>query len=196
MKDMATNRIVLASKSPRRKELLSLLNIPFEIIVSDIDEKIDLNNDIYSEIEKLSFQKAKAVFKKNNDAIVIGADTIVYINKQVLGKPKDKEDARRMLKMLSNNIHEVITGVTIISNKSIDTFSQSAKVYFYPLLDEEIEEYIDSIEPLDKAGAYAIQGLGAKFVKKIDGDYSTVVGLPIGEVYRRLKNFYNADLAQ
>ena len=105
-------RIVLASKSPRRKELLEMLKIPFEIIVSDIEEHIDPDNDLSKEIEKLSYQKAKAVFEKENDALVIGSDTIVKINNQVLGKPKTHEEAREMLHLLSGNTHEVITGVT------------------------------------------------------------------------------------
>lgn len=182
-------RIILASKSPRRKELMELLKIPFEIIVSDIDEQIDYNNDLVKEIEKLSYQKASAVYKDNKDALVIGSDTIVKIGNDVLGKPHSLDEARKMLKELSDNTHEVVTGVTIIYKDEIDTFSSVAEVTFYPLSDEEIEEYIHTNEPMDKAGSYAIQGDGAKFIKSINGDYYSIVGLPIAKVYHKIKKY-------
>jgi len=182
-------KVILASKSPRRKELMQLLKIPFEIIVSDIDEKIDYNNDLVKEIEKLSYQKANAVFKDHQDAIVIGADTIVKIGNDVLGKPHSIDEARKMLKELSDNTHEVVTGVTILYKDNVETFSDVSKVTFYPLSDEEIEEYIHTNEPMDKAGSYAIQGDGAKFIKWIDGDYYSIVGLPIGQVYHKIKKY-------
>lgn len=182
-------RVILASKSPRRKELMELLNIPFDVIVSDIDEQIDYNNDLVKEIEKLSYQKAMAVFKDHNDALVIGSDTIVKINNDVLGKPKSIEMAKNMLRELSDNIHEVVTGVTILYQDKVETFSSVAKVTFYPLTEEEIDEYVNSNEPMDKAGSYAIQGDGAKFIKSIEGDYYTIVGLPIAELYHRLKKY-------
>lgn len=183
------SKVILASKSPRRIELLSLLGIDFETIPADIDETIDSNNDLTKEIEKLSYKKANHIYQNNKDSLVIGADTIVRIGGQVLGKPKTHEQAKQMLKLLSNNTHEVITGVTIINKDNIDTFSKNAKVTFAPLTDKEIEEYIQTNEPMDKAGAYAIQGIGAKFVKSIDGDYYTIMGLPIAELYQRLKRY-------
>ena len=183
------NRVILASQSPRRKELLSLLNINFEAIPADINETIDPNNDLVKEIEKLSYQKANHIYKDHQDALIIGADTIVKINNQILGKPKNFEQAKQMLQLLSNNTHEVVTGVTIINDKTIETFSKTAKVTFYTLTEKEIEEYIKTNEPMDKAGAYAIQGLGAKFVKSIDGDFYTIMGLPIAELYHRLQKF-------
>ena len=182
-------RIILASKSPRRKELMEMLKIPFEIIVSDIDEQIDYENDLVKEIEKLSYQKAEAVFRDHQDALVIGADTIVKIGNDVLGKPKSYEQARKMLRELSDNTHEVVTGVTILYQDHVDTFSSVARVTFYPLSDEEIEEYIATNEPMDKAGAYAIQGDAAKFIRSIDGDFYTIVGLPIAEVYHHLQKY-------
>lgn len=182
-------RVILASKSPRRKELLSLLNIPFDIIVADIDETIDYENDLVKEIEKLSYKKALAVFENNKDALVIGSDTIVKIGNTVLGKPHTKEKAKEMLRLLSSNTHEVVTGVTILVGDKVETFSSVANVTFYSLNEEEIEEYVNSLEPLDKAGAYAIQGLGSKFIKSIDGDYYSIVGLPVGELYHRLKKY-------
>ena len=190
MKDMVNmNRIILASKSPRRKQLLSLLNINFEAIPADIDEEINPNNDLVKEIEKLSYQKANHIYLQNKDALVIGSDTIVKINGQVLGKPKTYEQAKQMLRLLSNNTHEVVTGVTIISNNKVETFSSVALVTFYPLTEEEIEEYVKTNEPMDKAGAYAIQGIGSKYIKSINGDFYTIMGLPIGELYHRLQKY-------
>ena len=183
------NRVILASKSPRRKELLELLKIPFEIIVSDIDEQIDYDNDLVKEIEKLSYQKANAVFRDHPDALVIGSDTIVKIGNDVLGKPHSVEEAKQMLRELSDNTHEVVTGVTILCKENAETFSSVARVSFYPLSEEEIEEYVSTNEPMDKAGAYAIQGDAAKFIRCSEGDYYTIVGLPIAELYHRLKKY-------
>ncbi len=182
-------KLILASGSPRRKELLSLLNIPFEVVVSNFDERIDQDKKLEDEIKRLSFGKAKSVFEKNEDAVVIGADTIVTIDNKVLGKPKDQDDAKRMLTLLSNNVHTVITGVTIMSKDKTETFASSSKVYFDQLTDNEIKEYILTKEPMDKAGAYAIQGIGSKFIKKIEGDYYSIVGLPINQIYQKLRAF-------
>lgn len=189
MKLKEVNNLILASSSPRRKELLSLLKIPFDIIVSDIDENINLENDLDKEIENLSYKKAYAVFKDHQDSIVIGSDTIVILNNKVLGKPKDKEEAKRMLRLLQGNTHTVLTAVTIISKDKHDTFSIKADVTFNHMDEEEIEEYVNTNEPLDKAGSYAIQGDGAKYIKEVNGDYYAVIGLPISEVYNRLKNY-------
>lgn len=182
-------RIILASKSPRRKQLMDTLNIPYEIIVADIDEKIDTNNTLTSEIEKLSFLKALKVFNENKDALVIGADTIVVINNEVLGKPKTKEDAINMLHKLQGNKHYVITGVSIITDSKSESFHTVSEVYFNPMSDLEIEEYVETKEPMDKAGSYAIQGIGSKFINKINGDYYSIMGLPISEIYNRLKEY-------
>ncbi|MBR2577488.1 MAG: septum formation protein Maf [Erysipelotrichaceae bacterium] len=182
-------RLILASQSPRRKEILSLLDIPFEIIVADIEEKIDEDKPLRQEIEKLSFLKANEVFKDNTDAIVIGSDTIVTLGNRVLGKPKDNEEAREMIGLLQDNRHQVITAVTIISAKMSETFSVVSDVFFYPMSEEEIEDYVSGSEPLDKAGAYAIQGKASRFIRKIDGDYYAIMGLPIAELYHRLKKY-------
>ena len=183
------NRVILASQSPRRKELLSLLNIKYEAIPADIQETIDPNNNLEKEIEKLSYQKAFHIFKDNKDALVIGADTIVKIDNQILGKPKSIDEAKKMLQTLSNNTHEVVTGVTILKDNNVETFSCTAKVTFYPLTENEIDDYIKTNEPMDKAGAYAIQGIGAKFIKSIDGDFYTIMGLPIAELYHRILKY-------
>ena len=182
-------RTILASKSPRRRQLMEYLNIPFEVIVADIDEVIDPNNNLRKEIEKLSFLKALKVFENNSDAMVIGADTIVVVNNEVLGKPKNQDDAFRMLKMLQDNKHEVITGVTILTKDKSETFSTVSDVYFSKMSDEEIKEYINTNETMDKAGAYAIQGIGSKFIKSINGDYYSIMGFPVNEIYNRLKNY-------
>jgi len=187
------SKIILASGSPRRKELLQMMDISFEVITADIDEQIDHNNDLRKEIEKLSYQKANAVFVNHQDAIVIGSDTIVSIDNKVLGKPKSIENAKEMLHNLSGKTHQVITAVTIISKDNIETFSNVTDVKFYELSDEEIENYVESVEPLDKAGAYAIQGKGCQFVEAINGDYYSVMGLPIGELYRRLQKYINVN---
>ncbi|MDO4500390.1 MAG: Maf family protein [Erysipelotrichaceae bacterium] len=182
-------KLILASGSPRRKELLSNLNIPFDIIVADIDESIDHSIPLRKEIERLSYEKAYAVFKDHEDSTVIGSDTIVTLNEKHLGKPKNEEDAFNMLKELQNNKHAVITAVSIISKDKVDTFSVVSDVYFNEMSDEEIREYIKTGEPMDKAGAYAIQGIGSKFIKKIDGDYYAIMGLPVSEVYNKLKEY-------
>ena len=183
------SKIILASGSPRRKELMQMLGIDFDIIVADIDETIDYDANLVKEIERLSYGKANAVFIDHEDDIVIGADTIVKLGNNILGKPKDKEEAVNMLKLLSDNTHQVVTAVSILSKDKKETFSSITDVTFYKLTEEEINEYVESVEPLDKAGAYAIQGKGSEFVKSINGDYYTVVGLPIAEVYRRLKEY-------
>ena len=182
-------RIILASKSPRRKELMELLKVPFEIIVSDVDETIDYENDLVKEIEKLSFRKADAVYQSNKDALVIGSDTIVKIDNKALGKPASIEEAKEMLRELSGRTHEVVTGVSIITDGKSETFSSVSEVSFYPLSEEEIDEYVSTNEPMDKAGSYAIQGDAAKFIRSIEGDYYTIVGLPVAELYHRLKKY-------
>ncbi len=180
-------KIILASASPRRKELMTLTKLPFEIKVSDADETLKENISPDTAVEILSRRKAEAVKKDNTNAIIIGADTVVAINSVILGKPSDKNDAIRILKLLSGRVHQVYTGVTIIDGENIDTFSVKTDVEFYPLTDKEIDEYTSFDECYDKAGAYGIQGIGGLFVKKISGDYNNVVGLPVAEVYRKLK---------
>lgn len=183
------SKIILASGSPRRKQLMEMVGLEFEVIVADIVEMIDHNNDLVKEIEKLSYQKADAVFKNHPDNIVIGSDTIVKIDNKVLGKPKTLLEAKQMLETLSNRTHEVVTAVTILSKDKKETFSSITEVTFYELTEEEIDNYVNIVKPLDKAGAYAIQDKGSEFVKSINGDYYTVVGLPIAELYHRLKQY-------
>jgi len=182
--------IILASQSPRRKEILSLLDIPFKIMVSDADETQDESLPPYFIAESLSLKKAAAVAKNiTTDALVIGADTIVVSDGKILGKPKDDTDAFNMLASLSGKWHEVISGVTVLHTKSAESksFYVKTRVHFAKLSDEEIKDYINTKEPRDKAGAYGIQGKGSKFVTEIEGDYFNVVGLPLSELYRVLK---------
>lgn len=179
--------IILASKSLRRQELLKLVGINHKVVESNFDESTIKNIDPNKVPLLESENKAKIVAKKYVNDIVIGADTGVLIENTLLGKPKDKDDAYRMLKMLSGKTHKVITGVTIISPKKTYKINSISKVTFFELSDEEIYNYISLEEPYDKAGAYGIQGFGATLIKKIDGDYFTIMGLPLAKVYRTLK---------
>ncbi|WP_026671471.1 Maf family protein [Alkalihalobacterium bogoriense] len=181
--------LILASNSPRRKELLQQVNIPFETKPSQIEEIVKDSLTPSEVVVELAYQKAADVFSRNQEAVVLGADTIVVANQQILGKPQSKEDARMMLSALSGKEHAVLTGVTIISGSKEEMFFEETLVQFWELTDEEIEAYIATSEPFDKAGAYGIQGSGATLVKKIKGDYFSVVGLPIAKVVRTLQNF-------
>lgn len=181
---MKFRRIVLASGSPRRSELLAQVGMKFDIVVSNIEEVITktLPDEVVCE---LSVQKAKAVYDSIEDKenlLVIGADTVVSADNNILGKPKDAEDAFNMIKMLQGSEHSVFTGVTLIIDGECHTFAEETKVRVYPMTDKEIRSYAESKEPLDKAGAYGIQGLFAAYVKGIDGDYNNVVGLPVGKI--------------
>lgn len=186
---MKFRRIVLASCSPRRRELLGQVGIEFDIAVSNVEEVITkiLPQEVVCE---LSAQKAGAVYesiKDRNGLLVIGADTVVSANNKILGKPKDADDAFAMIKLLQNGEHSVFTGVTLIVDGVCHTFAEETKVKVYPMTDEQIRSYIETGEPMDKAGAYGIQGLFAAYVEGIDGDYNNVVGLPIGRICNRLR---------
>ena len=180
--------IILASGSPRRTEILNLAKIKHTVVVLEHEEKIDLAKKPVEIVKELAFQKANAVFEKYQDSIVIGADTIV-VQDEILGKPKDRADAYRMLKKLSKKTHQVITGVSVISSEKVERFAEVTNVTFKEMTDEEIYEYIDSENVLDKAGAYAIQGMASKYISKIEGDYYNVVGLPISRLSSVLKTF-------
>ncbi|MDF0726766.1 Maf family protein [Cytobacillus sp. S13-E01] len=180
-------RLILASSSPRRKELLSNLHLSFEISVSNIEEIIDPHLTPDQIVLSLAEQKAAEVARNYQADFVIGADTIVVFNNHILGKPKDKEDSFSMLKMLSGNTHEVLTGVAIFHKGNSVTFYEKTEVVFWELTEEEIWEYINSGEPADKAGSYGIQELGSALVKRINGDYFSVVGLPVSRTIRELQ---------
>ena len=189
--------IILASGSPRRREILSELNIPFQVIPSDAEEIIEENCPPYLTVERLSLLKAADVAKtQNKNALVIGADTVVVLDGEILTKPKDAEDARRMLSLLSGREHSVLTGISVVrcsDAKAVSVFEET-KVHFGPISEEEIERYVASGEPLDKAGAYGIQGLGSLFTQKIDGDYFNVVGLPVFRLAKLLKEEFDYNI--
>lgn len=178
--------IILASASPRRKELLSLICDSFKIIPANIEEKIDGNVDLYDIPEYLARKKAAAVYKLHPDDIVIGCDTGVFIDNQMIGKPKSEKAAIEILKLLSGRTHRVITGCAIYGKTKPVSFSKVTEVEFYNLTDKEILEYVATGEPMDKAGAYGIQGKGGVLIKQIRGDYFNVVGLPAAELKRKL----------
>ena len=171
-------KIILASQSPRRKELLGKLNIPFEIRVADIDEAMDPGKLPEEEVARVSALKAEAVPHKADD-IVIAADTIVVCDGKILGKPKDREDAVAMLQMLSGREHQVMTGMTLLRGNRKISHTEITDVHFRDLSPKDIDDYIRTGEHQDKAGAYGIQGGAAVFVDRISGDYFNVVGLPV-----------------
>ena len=177
-------KIILASNSPRRKELLTAHNIQFEVIPSNITETLDSNLTPVENVMRLAKEKALDVYQKNQTTPILAADTIVVYNNEILGKPIDKEDAFRMLKLLSGKTHEVITGVAFISEKGITTDYEVSKVTFKEISDQDIVDYIDTKEPMDKAGSYAIQGIGAKLVESYEGEFDNIVGLPMNLVLK------------
>jgi len=179
---------ILASNSPRRNELLKLLDIKFTVLASDICEEImnGLSNE--EVVMDLALQKAKHISDLHPSSYVLGFDTLVILEGIPLGKPINEQDAFRMLKALSGKTHTVLTGCAIVKGSFEEVFYDSAEVDFADLNDDEINEYIESREPFDKAGAYGIQGIGAKFIKKINGDYYSVMGMPVYKLYNKLKN--------
>ena len=197
-------KMILASASPRRQELLAHLGFPFEIMVSDVEEDFSETNPVLL-TESLSKQKAQAVREKveAEDFCVIGADTVVFTKNErgrneILGKPLNRADAKRMITMIQGKSHTVCNGVTIIlkSKKAEEmiTFSEQTKVYVAKMSETEIEAYLDTEEPYDKAGAYGIQGIFSKFIEKIDGDYFNVVGLPVHHLYKVLCEYQRDDI--
>jgi len=182
---------ILASASPRRQELIQLLGLPFRCIPSDVDENVSSHLQPDEIVCTLARRKAMGVMpKQNQPTVVVGADTIVVCDDQILGKPTDKGDAKKMLLTLQGKTHRVYTGVCIVDNRGKEqSFYAMTEVRFYPLSEEEIDVYIESGEPMDKAGAYGIQEKGALLVEKINGDYFNVVGLPIALLARNLADF-------
>lgn len=181
--------IILASQSPRRQELLQLLDLSFTIQTAQVNEDFDNTLKPSDIVMTLAQRKAEAVFNLHPEALVIGADTIVVHHDEILGKPIDKKDAYHMISRLAGDVHSVLTGVCLKTSEKEVTFFKEAKVYFSQLTDEEIEAYINTNEPYDKAGAYGIQGRAAKFIEGIEGDYYTIMGLPVNALYQHLKTF-------
>ncbi|MCC8192410.1 MAG: Maf family protein [Ruminococcus sp.] len=180
-------RIILASASPRRKELLKYITDDFEVIPAEVDEHVDLIIRQDKIAETLAIRKAKAI--DESGALIIGCDTIVLCDSKIFTKPKNRADAFNMIKSLSAKTHRVISGVCLKKDKKIKSFSVETQVTFYPISDEEATWYLSTEEPFDKAGAYGIQGYGSVLVKKIDGDFYNVVGLPVSRLKRELIAF-------
>lgn len=176
---MSECRVVLASASPRRRQLLDLIGITHEVRPADIDETMRPREAPRRHAERLAREKASAVAERDPDLITIAADTIVVVNRKVLGKPRDADDAARMLALLSGREHVVTTAVAVSRGKKLRSAVEEVRVKFRRLRDDEIEAYIATGEPMDKAGAYGIQGFGATIVERIEGDYFAVMGLPI-----------------
>ena len=187
------SRVILASASPRRRELLKLILEEYEVLPSGAQEHVTATEPA-AVVEELSALKAGDVFLSQTgveDLLVIGADTIVALDGQILGKPGDRQEALEMLRMLRGRKHQVYTGVTLVQRRegSVQkrTFHECTEVTFYPLTEEEIQNYVDTMEPMDKAGAYGIQGKGVFLVERICGDYNNVVGLPVARLYQEMK---------
>ncbi|MFR3498818.1 MAG: Maf family protein [Paraclostridium bifermentans] len=188
--------IILASGSPRRKEILENTNLKFSVITSDIDERIFENEEPIQLVLRLAFEKCMSVAQNNPSDLVIGADTIVVLDNEILGKPKNEEEAFNTLSKLSNREHQVITGMSIVNlenEKKIVDYAIS-NVKFKKLTDQDIKDYISTEECLDKAGSYGIQGYGALLVEEIKGDYFNIVGLPISKLSDILKINFNINL--
>ncbi|MBP0971059.1 MAG: septum formation protein Maf [Oscillospiraceae bacterium] len=181
--------LILASASPRRRELMEKIGLPFSVTVSDCDETLPEDTPADRAAELLAVRKAEAVAAAHPEALVIGADTTVIHGDTVLGKPADREDCIRMLRLLSGDTHRVQTGCALICGDRRRSFTAETLVTFYPLTDAEITAYADSDEPYDKAGAYGIQGIGGLLIEGIRGDYYNVVGLPVARLARELRKF-------
>ena len=183
------SRIILASASPRRKELMELAGYDFEVICADIVEVVPEEAMPQEVVMSLALQKAQAVAAEHKEAVVIGSDTVVALDGKILGKPHSEQEACEMLRSLSGRTHKVFTGVAIVCGGKVKNFFDETDVEFYSLGDDEIKKYVATGEPTDKAGAYGIQGKGSVLVKRINGDFFSVMGLPIAKLYREMSDF-------
>jgi len=183
-------KLVLASASPRRAEILRITGWDFEILPADVDEARRPGENAAAYVERVAREKAEAAALQVPDRLVLGADTIVLIDGKILGKPRDNEDARRMLWLLQDRRHQVMTGIAIVNGNSSTSLvaHESTDVEFSPMTEDEIDWYVATGEPMDKAGAYAIQGMGARFIEGITGDYFNVVGLPLRLLYKLVRS--------
>ena len=185
--------LILASQSPRRKELLGLFHIPFVVRVADIDETMDPSLPAGEEVGRVSRSKAMAIAADENE-IIIAADTIVVVDGKVLGKPQSPDHARQMLKSLSGRDHQVMTGMTLLRGEQTLVCTEITDIHFRPLSDREIDAYVRTGEPMDKAGAYGIQDTAALWISGIKGDYFNVVGLPVRRLYETLRLAFGITL--
>ncbi len=183
------SKIILASASPRRKELMELAGYDFEVICADIVEVVPEEAMPQEVVMSLALQKAQAVAAEHKEAVVIGSDTVVALDGKILGKPHSEQEACEMLRSLSGRTHKVFTGVAIFCGGKVKNFFDETDVEFYSLGDDEIKKYVATGEPTDKAGAYGIQGKGSVLVKRINGDFFSVMGLPIAKLYREMSDF-------
>lgn len=188
-------KLILASGSPRRRELLSLYTADFEVCASDFDERAVQAESPAALAEALARGKCLAVSGQNPGCLVVGSDTVVELDGEVFGKPKDADDARRMLRALSGWTHQVHTGVCVSDGTTAESFVDTCKVTFFPIPEEEMERCIASGEPFDKAGAYAIQGQAALWLDRLEGDYYTIMGLPVSRTARLLERVSGKNLA-
>ncbi|WP_042224319.1 Maf family protein [Oceanobacillus manasiensis] len=186
---MSTVKLILGSSSPRRQELLKQVQLPFSVRKPEIDESQIKTNDPVEKVKQLAIRKSEAIPFSNDNEVILTADTVVSYKQQIFEKPRDKEEASHMISKLSGETHEVYTGVMIRSLEQEIVFVERTEVEFWELSEEEINQYVSTNDPYDKAGAYGIQSLGAMFVKRIHGDYATIVGLPISKVVRELRRF-------
>jgi len=174
--------LILASRSPRRSELLAAAGIEFEVLAADIDETPHLNEAPAAYVERLAIEKACAVLALRPEARILGADTTVTIDGEILGKPVDGDDAARMIRKLNGRAHDVHTGVALVTSRGVRSAVATTRVWFSKMTDEDISWYVATGEPVDRAGAYAIQGFASRFIPRIEGSYSNVVGLPVALV--------------
>ena len=191
-------RFILASKSPRRNEILSELGLKFDIITADTDESCSLS-DPRAYVEELALRKGRAVAEitvLDGESLIIASDTVVACNDEILGKPQDRADARRMLDMLSGKSHKVISGIALITKDKAISASEVTEVIFDEMTDADKDFYLNSKEPYDKAGAYAVQGLASMWIRGIVGDYFNVVGLPVKLLHDKLKSEFGIDIAK
>ncbi len=183
--EVTLERVLLASASPRRAEILRAVGWPFETLAADIDETFEAGESAESAVERLALEKALAVMERQPSPLVLGADTTVVVDSEMLAKPNDDAEARHMLRLLAGRWHDVVTGVALVREGGrLLVAHERTRVRFGPMSDAEIEWYVASGEPMDKAGAYAVQGRAALFIEEIEGDYWNVVGLPIRLVYK------------
>jgi septum formation protein len=176
-------KLLLASSSPRRSEILRMVAWPFEVFTVNVDESLQPAESAEAYVERLALAKARAAAGRHQNLLTLGADTAVVIDEDILGKPRDLDDAQRMLKMLQGSWHQVLTGVALVSGETVKVSHEVTDVKFAAMSETEISWYVATGEPMDKAGAYAIQGQGARFIEEIKGDYFNVMGLPVRLVY-------------
>lgn len=191
---IALPKIILASASPRRAEILRSVGWPFELLPQDIDETRKPDEDAVTYVQRLARGKAEAAARQEEDSLIVGADTTVVIGDQILEKPRDEDDARRMLRQLSGQWHQVLTGVAVIRLSESRIACAAAEVKFAAMSSSEINWYVASGEPMDKAGAYAIQGPGSRFIEGIRGEYFNVVGLPVRLLYEMVQEDWSTDI--